>query len=384
MKIRIILPILLILVVSGAAQAQTAKDLTEQAIDARSAEKSFELVNKALEVDPEYIPAYIIKAGIYAQSGDYDDAVKECDKAIEIAPHYRNAYEVRATLKEHMGDIKGAQKDRRIKEQLIKEGKSYELEQAEKKLQRAEEALKKQQKLQGVREEKEKLDTKSDYAQALLDRAQAKIRNGDYQEAIEDFNRYQQTVQFNYRAFTGKASAQMKLNDYESAINTYSKLLLHYPESTADYEKRAELYDKIGETEKAQRDRAAIEYLHWQGKQESEKSLSKMIAINPDKKSFYLDRAYYRIQLDNYEGALSDYEKALELTDTENKRAIYYRKRDIEKIKKMINERNEQKILEKQQILDQGEALVKKYKTKNLELQMENTNSSQSGTTSSD
>jgi len=359
------------MLVSGTIAAQTPDDLTKRAIDAGDVKKAFELIDKALDIDPEYAPAYIVKAGIYAELDDYDAAFRACDKAIEIAPHYREAYEARALLKEKKGDIQGAKDDRLIQQKLIQEGKSYWLDKANKDLAQAEEALKKQQALQGPEKTGKKEARSSRYAKALLERARAKLRNGDYKEAIEDYNRYQQTVQLNSHAFTGKAYAQKKLNDFEGAIKTYTELLSYYPEITTFYEERAKLYEEMGEKEKAERDRAAVKYLHWKNKKESEETCTEQIKKYPDRKLAYLDRANFRIQLGNYEGAIEDYQKAKELSGPEDKNAMAVFTRYIESTQKKIKERDEKKILEKQAILDQGEALVKEYKKKNLELQMQ-------------
>ena len=43
-------------------------------------------INKAIEIQPDYVNAYNNRGVVYAKKGDYNRAIEDYDKAIEIQP----------------------------------------------------------------------------------------------------------------------------------------------------------------------------------------------------------------------------------------------------------------------------------------------------------
>lgn len=66
---------------------------------------------KAIEINPNYAPAYSNRAGIYFQKGEYEKAKKDADKAISLDPKMADAYLNRGMAKEMLRDLDGACED---------------------------------------------------------------------------------------------------------------------------------------------------------------------------------------------------------------------------------------------------------------------------------
>ena len=61
-------------------------------------QKSIELLNEAISLDPSYAEAYIDRGWSYRNLGQYVRALQDFNKAIELAPSYANAYMARGSI----------------------------------------------------------------------------------------------------------------------------------------------------------------------------------------------------------------------------------------------------------------------------------------------
>src|SRR5437764_9987637 len=52
--------------------------------------------NRAIEIDPNYVQAYVDRATIYESEGDYNRALNDLDQAIQINPNFEPAYRNRS------------------------------------------------------------------------------------------------------------------------------------------------------------------------------------------------------------------------------------------------------------------------------------------------
>ncbi|MFD2145478.1 tetratricopeptide repeat protein [Mucilaginibacter antarcticus] len=64
--------------------------------------------NKAIEINPNYVDAYMNRANIKNELGDYQGFLQDCKKASEIEPENTNVYIYLARIKKTRGDINGA------------------------------------------------------------------------------------------------------------------------------------------------------------------------------------------------------------------------------------------------------------------------------------
>ncbi|MGA2240667.1 MAG: hypothetical protein ABSH11_01320 [Verrucomicrobiota bacterium] len=67
--------------------------------------------NKAIELDPNLVEAYVMRGTAKINLEDYNGAIADNDKAIELNPHYAGAYVNRACAKGNLKDYAGAMAD---------------------------------------------------------------------------------------------------------------------------------------------------------------------------------------------------------------------------------------------------------------------------------
>ena len=73
---------------------------------------------KAIEIDPNYVPAYRDRAIAKGKLKDHSGVVEDFTRAIEIDPNYATAYFNRGVSKFYLGDMIGACKDPRKAQEL--------------------------------------------------------------------------------------------------------------------------------------------------------------------------------------------------------------------------------------------------------------------------
>jgi tetratricopeptide (TPR) repeat protein len=83
--------------------------------DYKGAIKDFD---KAIELKPEYVEAYINRGLAKSLSGDIQGGIEDIDKALSIDPHYKDAYAMRGIVENKMGDKQGAVLDMKKAEEL--------------------------------------------------------------------------------------------------------------------------------------------------------------------------------------------------------------------------------------------------------------------------
>jgi tetratricopeptide (TPR) repeat protein len=67
--------------------------------------------NKAIEINPEFVVAYLDRGFTYSKMGEYEKAMSDYNKAIEINPRYAKAYYNRGFLYRKMGEYDKAISD---------------------------------------------------------------------------------------------------------------------------------------------------------------------------------------------------------------------------------------------------------------------------------
>lgn len=74
--------------------------------------------NKALELNPELSEAYVYKAKVWINKGDYKQAIEDAGAAIEIQPQNGEAYNTRAQAYFYTGDRMSSCSDWRKADEL--------------------------------------------------------------------------------------------------------------------------------------------------------------------------------------------------------------------------------------------------------------------------
>jgi tetratricopeptide (TPR) repeat protein len=74
----------------------------------RQYDKAQVAYDKAIEVDPNFIEAYVKRGGIKFQKIDFAAAMEDYNRAIEIAENLREMHEYRSSIKNVLGDYEGS------------------------------------------------------------------------------------------------------------------------------------------------------------------------------------------------------------------------------------------------------------------------------------
>jgi tetratricopeptide (TPR) repeat protein len=100
-----------LILISTLAFSQSAKDLTQKGRDLYEKREFTEALlnlNKALEVDPNYAPAYFLRGNIKDNFDDRHGAMKDYNAAIEKNPKFADAFFARGNVKMKLQDYYGA------------------------------------------------------------------------------------------------------------------------------------------------------------------------------------------------------------------------------------------------------------------------------------
>lgn len=121
------------------------------------------------------------------------------------------------------------------------------------------------------------------------------IKNGDYQEVIDELIIVLSSDSYNTEALIWLAKAQFKLELYFDAIDNYNKLINLIPGMADLYADRGLCYHLAGEVKLALED------------------FNKAVELEPENAYRYSSRAFVKDYYKDYQGALKDYNKALEI-----------------------------------------------------------------------
>jgi tetratricopeptide (TPR) repeat protein len=111
MKHTILLTLCLTISVVLFSQVQTPKDYTQKGRELYEKREYMEALlnlNKAVEVDPNYAPAYFVRANIKDAFDDRHGAMKDYNMAIEKNPKFADAFFFRGNVKMKLQDYYGA------------------------------------------------------------------------------------------------------------------------------------------------------------------------------------------------------------------------------------------------------------------------------------
>jgi tetratricopeptide (TPR) repeat protein len=106
-----VLPIFCLLVSFTASYSQTAKELTQRGRELYEKREFMEALlnlNKALELDPNYSAAYLLRGNIKDNFDDRHGAMKDYNAAIEKNPKFGDAFFARGNVKMKLQDYYGA------------------------------------------------------------------------------------------------------------------------------------------------------------------------------------------------------------------------------------------------------------------------------------
>ena len=132
-----------------------------------------------------------------------------------------------------------------------------------------------------------------------------KYNNGQYEEAIKDFDIAINTNQNNYEFYYNRANAKYKLFRYSEAIQDCDKSISINSKFDRSYNSRGRAKYKLELYSEAIND------------------FSQAILLNPNNDNYYLNRAYAESIIGEFEESVKDFDKALELNPNNSNSLLY-------------------------------------------------------------
>jgi tetratricopeptide (TPR) repeat protein len=324
--------------------------------------------SKAIELNPKYIAAFMLRASCKEGIKDYEDSILDATKAIELDSNNAFMYMLRGNTKSLMSNYKGAIEDY---SKAIKLEKDDGLWQdyfeyrgiAKMNLQNYREAIKDFTRAIEFDSKKLPLYTNrglskyklKDYQGAIIDyskaielnskvassfyyRGESKNNNKDYEGAIADFTKAIELDPKNSIYYINIGFIKQNLKDYNEALTNYSKAISidsknitlyslrgNTKISLEDYKGAIEDYTRVIQINSkdynafSSRGTAKFNLKNYKG---AVQDYSKMIELNPKEPSAYIMRGLIKDILNDGEGAIIDYTKAIKLNP--NSGLAYY------------------------------------------------------------
>ncbi len=280
------------------------------------------------------------KAGeSFVEAGNYTEAIAQFTKAIEINPDYVQAYIARAKANQSINELQKASDD--YKRALVFQNDDEELyfdaANVNYKLKNYQEALdlvNKSLAISSKYEEAYRLLSQiqlatEDYSNALLsinkalkikDNPENNYFHGLISEKMKNYNQaeidYEKAISKNKKyidAYLALANLRILINKLDKAMENCDAAFKIDPNSREAYLTRSRIYIKQTEYAKAIDD------------------ISKMLATNPDDKELFLIRGTYYQQFTQHQNAINDFTKAI-LIDPKYSEAIFKRALSYEQV----------------------------------------------------
>ena len=162
------------------------------------------------------------------------------------------------------------------------------------------------------------IELKPSFPNIYFDRAYANIRNDNFKKAKNDFEAQLELNPNDFKSLANLINIKYKLELYDDALLDYTKLFKRFPNQQnlhILYNNRANLYQEIDEYQKALQD------------------INKALELNENYDMGFLNRAGINMKLGNNKEACEDYKKAIELEVETNDHFEMYD--DFKKLKKL-------------------------------------------------
>ncbi|NBC82252.1 MAG: tetratricopeptide repeat protein [Bacteroidetes bacterium] len=289
-------------------KSQKAKDYYKTAqdfIEAQRFEDAIAQYSKAVELEPDYVDAYIERAQMYKRLGDYKSAVDDYERAITFDDNEEEFYYWAAEAHYQLGNYDKAlvhvkkcieEKSRYLEAYILQTKIHVEQNDYNKALDAANEAV-------DLRKNEQTLYQRG-LVYELLDKtieAQA-----DFDDAISKYNDY-------LPAHIAMSRINLKMDNTTKALHHADKAVELGPKSTAAFEARSAV-----NAENLQY-AAAID------------DISKNILLDKNNDKWYMVRGQYYMDFAQYMNAINDFTKAINI-DKKNANAYYKRAYAYEQI----------------------------------------------------
>jgi tetratricopeptide (TPR) repeat protein len=248
--------------------------------------------SKSIQLDPQYIIAYLVRAISYEQVQELQKSLSDYDRAIAIDPKYSITYYNRGNLKYKLNDARGA---------IADYNKAIEIDPM--------------------------------LAIAYYNRAFVKDEKmNDLKGAIADYNKAIEIDPKNFASYYKRASIKYnKLNDFAGALADLNQAITINPQFEGAYHNRGVLKEKkLNDFQGAMADynqaieidpefieayysRGAIKQTQLNDDLGAMADYNRAIVLNPKYFEAYSNRGALKYKLKDFPGALADYNQAISL-----------------------------------------------------------------------
>jgi len=238
-------------------------------------EKAIMDFNKALSLDPNNAKIYLQRGRAYSDKGDNDKAISDFNQALRLAPNDIVAYCFRALVYRQNSDY-----DRAIEDytQALRLDPSWE--------------------------------------DAMIGRGIAYTNKGDYDKAIIDFNQALLLNPNADNAYYSRGNMHYSNRNYDLAIADYTQAIRLSPNASDAYNNRGMSHWRKGDLDRAIVDFEFVLKLepnHARAKNNIESVRQQVSRVNINSANAFFDRGNEYFQQNNFDRAIEEYSKALNL-----------------------------------------------------------------------
>ena len=254
--------------------------------------KAVEDYQNALRIDPKNGQAYVNWSAVNLIEGSSEEALQNLNLAVNADPKLISAYVNRGSRRAELGDRTGAKEDWRKASKLPASTASEYVSRGYAK-------SRLNQKSAATGDYNQALILNPNYARAFANKGAVFYDQNEKEQALKEFEKAL-AINPNYLLpliLKGEILAYQNNPDWQGAIAAYSKALDTNPNDPDVLNNRCGAYFAVGDLDKAEAD--------------CERGLS----INPRSGSMYLARGNIRLQKENYNKAIQDYSRTIELAE---------------------------------------------------------------------
>lgn len=210
-------------------------------------EPALEDCNSALEDAPNHAGAYALRARIHVQLGSLDEAMEDAEAAIRVAPEWHVGYTIRGNLHGLRGEHDEALSD--LSEALRLEPKDFLARQNRGVAWCYQDEFDK-----AIADFNKCIEEGADEAHVYFGRANAWLRKGEPQKARADFDEVLRLDAEFAPAYFSRANLLAQLGEHKAAHRDFDALIERCPTLAIAYAGRANLWLQMGEPQKAEED----------------------------------------------------------------------------------------------------------------------------------
>lgn len=261
----------------------------------------FEVIDKAIELNPKYKEAYMLRISWYLDEELYKECLVDCEKIIKLNISEKEKERIHSIMEE-------------CENFLDDENNNNETH--------------------------EIMDSKNEiFIAKLIDQADEKIEAGDLKGAVDEFKQILLIDPMSVTANCNLGIVKLMLEDYEDALKYLTKAIVSSPNNLLAYENRAIVRENLNDIEGAINDYSNIIridptsaqaflnrsnlYMGLERWADSISDLNEILKMSPEP-SAYFNRGVAKDNLKDYAGAIADFTKVLN-TDNNDIDALYNR-----------------------------------------------------------